>query len=329
MLYLHGVGHFHPETSIDNHFLESLDIGTNSEWILARTGIRTRRTVLPLSYIRDTRNRDPLASEDASLYSNAETSFRAASLALARAGIRAQDVGLVVAGGSAPRISSPAEACVIADRLGITAPALDLNSACSTFAVQLRTLLSTRADSLPDYVLVVNPENLTRSVDYSDRNTAVLMGDCTTAAIVSARVPSRAAVLDSFHQSDPAGWSKVTISLAGYLSQDGAAVQNFAIRKSIAVIESLRSTGPTDHYFIGHQANLLMLQSVCNRAGVASDRHLFNVDRQGNCGAAGAPSVLSENWDSFQPGDSLIIAVVGAGLTWAGLKIQFLDSRTA
>ena len=57
-LFLHGLGHFHPENEITNRFLEELDIGTNDEWILERVGIRSRRTALPLDYIRTTRNRD-------------------------------------------------------------------------------------------------------------------------------------------------------------------------------------------------------------------------------------------------------------------------------
>ena len=87
-LYLHGLGHFHPETEITNRFLEDLDIGTNDAWIMERVGIRSRRTVLPLDYIRETRNRDPRAAREAMLYGNAETGRRAAEMAIARAGHR-------------------------------------------------------------------------------------------------------------------------------------------------------------------------------------------------------------------------------------------------
>jgi 3-oxoacyl-[acyl-carrier-protein] synthase-3 len=102
-------------------------------------------------------------------------------MALRRANLEISNIGMVVAGGSAPRMGSPAEACLIAARLGMAVPCLDINSACSTFAVQMR-LLSQMSD-LPDYVLVVNLENLTRTVDYTDRSTAVLIGDCTSAAV--------------------------------------------------------------------------------------------------------------------------------------------------
>lgn len=78
MLYLHAAGHFHPETVIDNAFLESLDYGISQEWILERVGIATRRSVLPREYIRQTRNQDVRAAAEASLYSNNEIAVHAA-----------------------------------------------------------------------------------------------------------------------------------------------------------------------------------------------------------------------------------------------------------
>ena len=59
------MGHYHPENEITNQFLEDLDIGTNDEWILERTGIRSRRTAMPLDYIRETRNVEPRAALEA------------------------------------------------------------------------------------------------------------------------------------------------------------------------------------------------------------------------------------------------------------------------
>ena len=86
-LFLHGLGHFHPENVITNQFLEELDIGTTNAWILERVGIRSRRTVLPLDYIRETRNRDPRMVREVMLYSNAETGRRAAALRCALPGM--------------------------------------------------------------------------------------------------------------------------------------------------------------------------------------------------------------------------------------------------
>lgn len=325
-LYLHGIGHFHPDRIIDNSFLERLDIGTDNAWIVARTGIRSRHTVLALEYICATRNRDPRAADEASLYTNAETGYRAAQMALERSGLPLTELGMVIAGTSAPRMGSPAEACLIADRLGISPPCLDVNSACCTFAAQLHLISMMAPEKTPDFILLVQPENLTRAVDYSDRSTAVLMGDATTAAVVSRRVPSANSIGAITMRTDPSSWRKVAIPCMGHLQQDGGAVQNFAIRKMTGLIDEMREHSREKFWFVGHQANLPMLESVCARAGVNPSQHLFNVDRRGNCGAAGAASVISECFPRFRPGDQIAVAVVGAGLTWANFQIDFLGA---
>ncbi len=184
MIYIHGLGHSHPENIIDNKFLEDLDIGTNDEWILDRVGIRTRRTVLSLDYIKQTRNSDTRAAIEASQYSNAATAKHAAERAFKNVGIMADQIGMVVAGGCSPDIVTPAEACAIASKLGIDAESFDLNSACSSFGAQINFLAMMRPEALPDYILLVSPENNTRTINYNDRNTAVLWGDGTSAAIV-------------------------------------------------------------------------------------------------------------------------------------------------
>ncbi len=186
MLYLHGIGHFHPENVITNRFLEELEIGTDEAWILERVGIRERRTVLPLDYIRETKNRDPRAAHEASLYRNAETAAAAARMALDRAGLKPGDIGLVISGSCAPAYSTPAEAATVAAELGIDAPCLDVNSACTTFGMQIDLLNRMAADRLPPFVLIVQPENITRAIDFSDRSSAVLFGDASTAAVLSA-----------------------------------------------------------------------------------------------------------------------------------------------
>jgi 3-oxoacyl-[acyl-carrier-protein] synthase III len=182
MLYLHGLGHFHPENEFDNAFLESLDIGTTDQWILDRVGIRSRRTVLPLDYIRATKNKDLRGAAEAALYSNAETGRRAGLMAIERAGIQPSDIGMVICGGCSPDHCIPAEASRIARALGIAVPSFDVHAACSTFGAHLH-LLDGMGASAPDYVLVVHPENATRVIDFSDRSTAVLFGDATSARV--------------------------------------------------------------------------------------------------------------------------------------------------
>jgi 3-oxoacyl-[acyl-carrier-protein] synthase-3 len=333
MLYLHGIGHFHPENVITNRFLEELGIGTDEAWILERVGIRERRTVLSLDYIRQTKNRDPRAAHEASRYRNAETAAAAARMALYRAGIRPDDIGLVISGCCAPEYSTPAEAATVAAELGIDAPCLDVNSACTSFGMQIDLLSRMAPDRLPPYLLIVQPENITRAIDFSDRATAVLFGDGSAAAIVSASVKARAAFVESSCGTNASAWEKVNISPMGHFRQDGHAVQGFAIRRMTESVRCLMSVpgngnGNGERFrFIGHQANLGALRTVCERAAIPEEQHWYNVDGFGNTGCAGAPSVLSEHWEELRPGDRVAICLVGAGLTWVHLLLAVEEKR--
>lgn len=326
MLYLHGLGHYYPENIITNRFLEDLDIGTTEDWIMERVGIRTRRTSLPLDYIRQTKNGDLRAAFDISSCDNMKSGAAAARMAIERAGIGAEDIGLVISGSSAPDTLTPAEAAMIAAELGIECTCFDLNSACTTFGMQIDFLSRMKDTALPPYVLLVNPENLTRSIDYTDRGTAVLFGDGSAAAVVSAAVPSQMKFTACHCDTKASGCRKVNISRLGYFGQDGSAVQGFAIRKTTESIRMLQASFPSDNgnrfIFIGHQANLGMLRTVCERAGITPVNHWHNVVEFGNTGASGAPAVLSRYWHDLRGGDHVAMALVGGGLTWVHLMLQ-------
>ena len=330
MLYIHGMGHFHPENVISNRLLEELEIGTNNDWIVERVGIRERRTVLPLDYLRTTRNRDVRAAAEAAVYTNAQLGARAAELAIARAGIDRSRIGWVISGSTSPRVLCPAEAAFVARELGLEVPAFDLNSACTTFLTQLHHVSLLRPELVPDFLLVVQTETLTTATDYDDRNTAVLFGDGAAAALVSLRVPGPARVLYANVQSSPAGADKVLITRTGYFGQDGRAVQMFAIKRTREgyerIVEARRDDPEAEGrplHFVGHQANLRVLEQVCERCEIPSSLHHANVELHGNTGGASAPSVLSMEWEKWQPHDDVAVSVVGAGLTWARALVRF------
>jgi 3-oxoacyl-[acyl-carrier-protein] synthase-3 len=325
-LYLHGLGHFHPENEITNQFLTDLDIGTNQEWIEERVGIKSRRTVLPLDYIQETKNVDHRHALEAALYSHADTGKIASDMALERAGIDADDVGMVIAGSCYPDNMSPADACEIAATLGIEAPSFDVNSACTSFHVGLHMLSMMRPEALPEFILMVMPESLTTAVDYSDRTGAVLWGDGTAAAVVSTRVPSRIEFLGHSLESSPAGWDKVVVPHFKHFWQEGRTVQMFAIKKTIQVLRRLQKefTDPGRKlHFVGHQANMTMLQAVCDRCKIDEERHHQSVINFGNTGTAGAPGVISMRWDQWADGDDVAVVGVGSGLTWSGHVLRF------
>lgn len=326
MLHLHALGHFHPDNVIDNAFLESLDIGTSEEWILSRVGIHERHTVLSLDYIRQTKNADVRAAAEGATISNPASGARAARLALERAGLKAEDIGMVVSGGCSPQWQAPAEASTVACELGIEVPCFDMHAACSTFGLQLGVLDSMGA-ALPDYVLALCLENNTRAVDYRDRAGCVLWGDGVSAAIVSAKHPGRATVVSHSFGGAPSGASDVHIQRTGHFAQDGAKVHKFAVKRMSQLFNDVRSSLPAGQgrelVYVGHQANLTMLHSVAKRCDVAPERHWFNIDKFGNQGSAGAPAVLSQRWNEIPDGTRVATIVVGAGLSWSHVLLQF------
>jgi 3-oxoacyl-[acyl-carrier-protein] synthase-3 len=295
------------------------------KWIEDRVGIVQRRTTLPLDYLRETHNQDPRAATEAAHTTPTQMSVRAAQMALQRAGLEADQLGMIVSGGCSPEMQIPADSSRIANALGIRATCFDLQSACSSFASQMHFLDQMRPEALPDYVLVVNSETFTRSIDYSDRRQAVLFGDAASAAIISSRVPAPAIISETTFCSDPAGQHQITIPTGGHFAQEGHAVQVFAIRTTTQVVKSLQASLPPSEsrrqVFIGHQANLRMLENVCKRTCVGPEDHYANVAYFGNCGAAGAPTVLSQNWDELR--NCIVhMAVVGSGLAWGGMRIS-------
>jgi len=328
-VYLHGIGHSHPENEITNQFLEELDIGTNDQWIIDRVGIRSRRTVLPLDYIRETKNAEPRDAMEVALYSNADLGQRAAELAISRAGIQKSDIGMLIGGTSLMDTTSPAESCNIGQALGLEVPAFDVNSACTSFYVQLYLLSMMQPDLLPDYILLVVTDCLTKAVDYTDRSSAVLWGDGAAAAVISTRHPSRARIEGNTMESSPAGNDKVIVPRFGFFHQEGRTVQTFGIKRMTRLLNALKEQyeDPDRSFkFVGHQANHRMLESVCKHCEIPAERHFSNVEWFGNTASASSASVVSMEWEKWRDGDDVAVVGVGSGLTWSGYLIRFGDN---
>jgi len=104
-------------------------------------------------------------------------------------------------------------------------------------------------------------------------------------------------------------------------------VQKFAIKKMTELTrEIMGRAGPERAnrvIYVGHQANLTMLQSVQKRCELPDERHYFNIDEYGNQAAAGAPVVISQRWETFQPGDIVACVVVGSGLSWSSVQLEW------
>jgi 3-oxoacyl-[acyl-carrier-protein] synthase-3 len=325
MLHILAMGTCHPATSIDNKFLEDLDIGTNAQWIEEKIGILERVTTLPIDYIRETRNQDPREGVRVASMSPTDLGVKAAEAALKNAGITAQDVGLLIVNCCTPRQTLPGEALRIAERLDMQAVSFDVYSACPAFALHIDFLHNYQEEKLPEFVLCISTATMTQHVNYNDRSDGAIWGDGAAAWVVSARNKGKLEVVDSSFTADPTRCQAVVVDTYGHFKQDGRAVRDFSVRQTVRLVKSLEARYPIDwnrDVFIGHQANRTMLEQITNNREIPPDNHWHNVTYLGNQAGAGAPAVLSMHWDKIAPGQNVVVAVLGAGLSWGSIMMR-------
>ena len=325
-VHLHGLGHAasaargHQRLPRDARHRHLGDV-----WIQERVGIRSRRTTLPLEYIRATRNRDPRGAQEATLYTHAEAGRRAAEMALARAGIAPADVGMVIAGSSVMDTATPAEACNIARALGVEAPAFDVNSACTSFFAQLHVLSLMRPEALPPWVLLVVSEAVTRAVDYSDRSSAVLWGDGSVAAVLSTQVPGARASSRRASRRAPRAPTASSCRAPGTSGRPGASCRCSRSEKRGSF--SVSSAPSTRRKADASTSSGTRRTSACWRRCAASARCVTTATtptssvRQhgGRRRAFGSVDALGRWTDE----DDVAVVGVGAGLTWASYLLRF------
>lgn len=335
-LFLTAMGHYVPENVLDNNFFDSLNIGSDAQWIVDRVGVQERRSILRPEEIRALRfgdtTRDDLV-QAGRIMTFGQMGAKAWGLAMERSGLHTADLhaGAVIGGTSVPDSDIPSHACYAArDSKLKTGFAFDTNSACSTFAVQLQTMRGAFAIGSATTGAIFGAERYTSRVDYSDRKGCILFGDSAYAAYVESAPRGKCLeIIDTMVESSPEGADTIRMLDGKSFEQDGKAVQKFAILKTVSAAQAIMERNNLRvedvDWFIGHQANLRMLVSAAQRLGFDSEKHLYNVDFFGNQGGAGAPVTLSQNWDKFRHGDTIVISVVGSGLTWGSVLFRVHD----
>lgn len=338
---LTGIGHFFPQTVLDNKFFEELEIDTTEAWIEERIGIKERRSVLSRDDIVRLRRGETNFLElkkQGRIMSIVDMSKPAWAMALERASAGRQNaaeavkVDLVCNGTSIPDNDVSPNSCYVADALGLECAAFDVNSACSTFALHLHMMKSFMETGFSKKSASFIAERFTTRQNYADRSNSILFGDSGIAAIIEA-VPedsrekiSGLQILDTSFMSAPSGAKQITMEYGGTFTQNGAPVQKYAITTTVSstkeILERNGLSAKDVRYFISHQANLRMLSSVITRLGLTEEQHLFNIDYHGNQGASGAPAVMSQNWEKFKQGDVIVVTVVGAGLSWGSILFK-------
>ncbi|MDE2038587.1 MAG: hypothetical protein KGO96_03615 [Elusimicrobia bacterium] len=327
MLNILSMGWALPKTELPNSFLQKeLGLERGQDWVDSRLGIDNRFSVLSREYILKTRNKDPM---QAILHAKAhgETpvtlAARAGKMALDKAGLKPEQVGMVLINCDTPFDLVPSAATAVAKALGIPGgPHMELNSACSSFALHMHALGQARPETLPDFILTLQVAAYTTRVDFSPKcYDAYIWGDGAAAQVVSPRHPGRLTVEPMIFETAPEQAYEISVETTGHFTQNGALVREFSIRKTCEMYERIaeaKGLYAEQVYTVSHQANYVMQDSILGHLQLPAERHIRNVRRQGNIGAAGCPSAIAQRLDALHSGDQIVYAVLGAGLAWGG-----------
>ncbi|MBA3633036.1 MAG: ketoacyl-ACP synthase III [Acidobacteria bacterium] len=319
-----GMGHAYPSGILTNADLEKI-VETSDEWITSRTGIKQRHKAADNEY-------------------TSQFGTLAARQALERAGLKAEDIDLIVCATTTPDQIMPSTGALIQAQIGATnAAGMDIFAACSGFLYGLTMIESMIRTGQINYALVIGAEVLTKYVDYTDRATCVIFGDGAGAAVIGA-VPKDKGILATKIRSDgryeeqlyaPGGGTRLgtthkTIDNGDhFFKMKGNELFKVAVRSmsdiSKEMLDKAGYTVDDVDLVIPHQANQRITDAVASRLGVPEEKVYSNIAEHGNTSSASIPIALDECLQSrkIKKGDLVLLTAFGGGVTWGGTLIRF------
>lgn len=314
-----GTGAYVPEQIATNDDLARI-VETNDEWIRSRTGIGERRIV--------------------TTETNSYMAAQAAKQALDQAGIAPEDVDLILLATSSPDYCFPNGACEIQEQIGaVNAAGYDISAACTGFVFALNTAHAFIQAGIYRTALVIGSDVLSKLLDWTDRGTCVLFGDGAGAVVVQAA--DRGVIGVKMH-SDGTKGGVLTCGARtngnfllgkkpelGYMTMDGQEVFKFAVKKVPEIIKELLEENRTSleeiRYFVLHQANYRIIESVAKRLKADISKFPANMEHYGNTSGGSIPLLLDEmnRKGMLAPGDKIVLSGFGAGLTWGATLVEW------
>ncbi len=321
-----GLGTYLPERILTNAELEARpELETSDEWIVKRTGIRTRHLAAP----------EEATSDLATL---------AARACLADAGADPEDLCLIIVATVTPDMLFPATACLVQRNLGAkNAAAFDLLLGCTGFVSALATAAQFVENGSYRHVLVIGADTLSRITDWTDRTTCVLFGDGAGAVLVAPGEPGFGlrsfAMVNRGEYGDlltqPAGGSRRRSTAESVAAHDdcirmsGRELFRLAVEGIPAVAEEAMAKAgvtPADvDLLVMHQANLRIIEAAAERFGFPPEKVIVTIDRHGNTSAASMPLALDtlRAEGRLSRGDTVLLVGFGAGFSLAAAVITW------
>jgi 3-oxoacyl-[acyl-carrier-protein] synthase-3 len=312
-----------PEYVLTNKELESI-VDTTDEWIVSRTGIKERRIL----------KGEGLGTSDMAVH--------AVNGLLAKRGITAEEIDLIIFCTTTPDMPFPASANILGAKIGASnAWGYDINAACSGFIYGLSTGAQFIESGKHQKVLVVGGDKMSSIVNYQDRTTCIIFGDGCGAVLLEPDFSGNG-ILDTILKSDGTGMpylhqkaggsarpaSHATVDANEHVVyQEGQAVFKFAVTNMANVAHEIMERNnltPDDvTWLVPHQANKRIIDATSSRMGIGSEKVMINIDRYGNTTNGTIPLCLWE-WESqLKKGDTLILAAFGGGFTWGSVYLKW------
>lgn len=292
-------------------------VDTSDEWIIERTGIRSRR----------------IAGKDETTSTLATA---AARRALEAAGLDAGEIGLIIVATATPDYTFPSVGTQVQASLGIAdCIAFDVQAVCSGFLYALSVADSMLRNGAADKALVIGSETFSRILDWEDRTTCVLFGDGAGAVVLSAEVGDRGILATRLHADGRhremlyVDGGPSTTGTVGKLRMRGREVFRHAVVNLADVLtETMEAVGmsPADiDWVVPHQANMRILDGTAKKLGLAREKVVVTVDRHANTSAASVPLALDEavRDGRIKQGDLVVLEAMGGGFTWGAAAVRF------
>jgi 3-oxoacyl-[acyl-carrier-protein] synthase III len=312
-----GTGSALPVNRVTNAQLAER-VDTTDEWIVERTGIRTRHIA------GDGETTATLATE-------------AARKALAAAGISAEQIGLIVLATATPDQTFPASATRVQTALGINdCIAFDVAAVCTGFLYALSVADNMVKGGMADYALVIGSETFSRILDWEDRTTCVLFGDGAGALVLQAQDTEDRGILATRLHADgrhndllyvDGGVS--TTGTVGKLRMKGKEVFRHAVVNLAEVLHEVLAVSGHEasevDWVVPHQANKRILDATAKKLGLDPQRVIVTVDQHANTSAASVPLALDTavRDGRIKAGDLIVLEAMGGGFTWGAAVARF------
>ncbi len=318
-----GVFGYVPDYVLTNKELEVM-VDTTDEWIQSRTGIQERRI---------------LKGEGKG---TSDMGAAAVLGLLAKKGIEASEIDLLICATTTPDMQFPATANIITDKIGAkNAFGFDINAACSGFIYALTTAAKFIESGSYKKIVVVGGDKMSSIINYEDRTTCIIFGDGAGAVLLEPSTDENG-IVDSILKSDGSGRIHLHQKAGGsakpashetveakehYVYQEGQSVYKFAVTNmaevSAEIMEKNHLVADDIAWLVPHQANKRIIDATASRMGIGSEKVMLNIHKYGNTTNGTIPLCLWE-WESqLKKGDNIILAAFGGGFTWGAVYIKW------